>query len=110
MALRPAARQRKVHRPAAYAAAAVERWRMAVFYGLFCAANIFIVLQPVILARIVNAVNAGGPDLPVFPQDLIRLANGVRGHPDYGDDSPFYTALGFVPHNEIRSGRPRKPR
>ncbi len=43
-------------------------------------------------------------------KDLIRLANGVRGHPDYGDDSPFYSALGFIPHSEIRSGRPRKPR
>ena len=31
-------------------------------------------------------------------------------HPDYGDDSPFYRALGFIPHSEIRTGRPRKPR
>ena len=41
-------------------------------------------------------------------KDLIRLANGVRGHPGYGDDSPFYSSLGFVPHSRIRSGRPRK--
>jgi hypothetical protein len=40
--------------------------------------------------------------------ELIRLAYGVRGHPDYGGDSPFYRALGFVPNSENRSGRPRK--
>ena len=40
---------------------------------------------------------------------LRRFANGVCAHPDYGDDSPFYQALGFVPHSENR-GRPRKPR
>lgn len=39
---------------------------------------------------------------------LILLSHGVRGHPDYGADSPFYRALGFVPHSENRSGRPRK--
>jgi hypothetical protein len=39
---------------------------------------------------------------------LRRFAKGVCAHPDYGDDSPFYRALGFVPHSEIRTGRPRK--
>lgn len=42
--------------------------------------------------------------------ELIRLAHGVRGHPGFGGDSPFYRALGFVPNSENRSGRPRKPR
>lgn len=42
--------------------------------------------------------------------ELIRLANGVRGNPDFGRDSAFYRALGFVPKSENRSGRPRKPR
>lgn len=42
--------------------------------------------------------------------ELIRLANGVRGNPDFGPDSSFYRALGFVPKSENRSGRPRKPR
>ncbi len=42
--------------------------------------------------------------------ELIRLAFGVRGHPEYGSDSPFYRALGFIPKSENRSGRPRKPR
>ena len=41
---------------------------------------------------------------------LIGLASSVRGHPDYGSDSPFYRALGFVPDSENRSGRPRKPK
>jgi hypothetical protein len=41
---------------------------------------------------------------------LRRFAKGVCAHQDYGDDSPFYRALGFVPHSEIRTGRPRKPR
>lgn len=40
--------------------------------------------------------------------ELIRLAFGVRGHPDFGSDSPFYSALGFVTRSENRSGRPRK--
>ena len=40
--------------------------------------------------------------------ELIRLAYGVRGHPDYGGDCPFYRALGFVADSENRSGRPRK--
>jgi hypothetical protein len=39
---------------------------------------------------------------------LIRLANGVRAEPGYGDDCGLYRALGFVPFSEIRSGRPRK--
>jgi hypothetical protein len=39
---------------------------------------------------------------------LGRFAQGVRAHPDYGSDSPFYRALGFVPDSANRSGRPRK--
>ncbi len=41
---------------------------------------------------------------------LIGLAAGVRADPDFGSDSPFYCALGFVPDSENRSGRPRKPK
>ena len=40
---------------------------------------------------------------------LIRFARGVCSHPKFGDDSPFYRALGFIPISENRSGRPRKP-
>ncbi|MDD5585443.1 MAG: ABC transporter ATP-binding protein [Alphaproteobacteria bacterium] len=40
--------------------AGAGRGRMLLFYGLFVLANVFIVLQPVVLAHIVNAVQAGG--------------------------------------------------
>jgi hypothetical protein len=39
---------------------------------------------------------------------LKRVACGVCAEPGYGDDCGFIRALGFVPHSEIRSGRPRK--
>lgn len=42
--------------------------------------------------------------------ELIRLAHGVRGNPNFGSNSSFYKALGFVTNSENRSGRPRKPR
>ena len=40
--------------------------------------------------------------------ELIRLASGVRGHPDFGRNSAFYRALGYITKSENRSGRPRK--
>jgi len=40
---------------------------------------------------------------------LIRIVvRGVEGHPDYGDDSPLYRAMGFVPFSERGSGLTRK--
>jgi len=39
--------------------------------------------------------------------ELMRLSCAVRGHPDYGTNSAFYRALGFIPDSENRSGRPR---
>ena len=39
---------------------------------------------------------------------LIRFASSVRGSVGFGEDCPFYRALGFVPVSENRSGRPRK--
>lgn len=41
---------------------------------------------------------------------LIQVACGVRGTPGFGEDCGFYRALGFIPHSEKRSGRPRKPK
>ena len=41
---------------------------------------------------------------------LIQVASGVRGTPGFGEDCGFYSALGFIPHSEKRSGRPRKPK
>lgn len=43
-------------------------------------------------------------------EKLRRFASGVRAHPDYGSNSPFYQALGFVTDDRNRGGRPRKPR
>ena len=41
---------------------------------------------------------------------LRRFAQGVCAHPDYGSNSAFYQALGFVTDDRNRSGRPRKRR
>lgn len=41
---------------------------------------------------------------------LIRFASSVRGSAGFGEDCPFYRALGFVTISENRSGRPRKPK
>jgi hypothetical protein len=46
----------------------------------------------------------------VLADQLIGLAYSVRAHPEYGSDSQFYRALGFIPDSENRSGRPRKPK
>ena len=47
-------------------------------------------------------------DLPM--SDLMLLiAHAVRGNPEYGENSPLYRALGFVPKNERRSGLKRTP-
>jgi hypothetical protein len=32
----------------------------------------------------------------------------VQGHPEYGEDSPLYRAMGFVPFSERSSGLSRK--
>ena len=38
---------------------------------------------------------------------LRKVANGVRGNDQYGEDSPLYRAMGFVPLSERRSGLTR---
>jgi hypothetical protein len=40
----------------------------------------------------------------------VRVANGVRGHKDFGTDSPLYGAMGFVRDSERASGLTRKPK
>ena len=47
----------------AWSYAADERWRMVLFYGLLMFANCFMLLQPVVLERVINTVQAGGPNL-----------------------------------------------
>ena len=39
---------------------------------------------------------------------LVRIANAIRGNPDFGLDCELYRSLGFVPLSERKSGK-RKP-
>ena len=41
---------------------------------------------------------------------LVRLGYAVQGDSAHGGDSPFYTALGYVPASKRHPGRPRKKR
>lgn len=40
-------------------------------------------------------------------EDLILIAHAVRADKDFGEDSPLYRSLGFVPKSERKSGRRR---
>lgn len=40
---------------------------------------------------------------------MVKIAQAIRGSEAYGEDCPFYRALGFIPKSERKSGRPRKP-
>jgi hypothetical protein len=37
-----------------------------------------------------------------------NVVKGVQGHPEYGEDSPLYRAMGFVLFSERRSGLTRQ--
>ena len=39
---------------------------------------------------------------------LRNVVKGVQGHPEYGEDSPLYRAMGFVPFSERSSGLTRR--
>jgi hypothetical protein len=39
---------------------------------------------------------------------LRTIVRGVQGHPEYGEDSPLYRAMGFVPFSERSSGLTRR--
>jgi hypothetical protein len=39
---------------------------------------------------------------------LRTVVRGVQGHPEYGEDSPLYRAMGFVPFSERKSGLSRR--
>jgi hypothetical protein len=42
-------------------------------------------------------------------REVLRLvANAVRGNPAFGENSPLYRAMGFVPLSERQSGLTRK--
>jgi hypothetical protein len=38
---------------------------------------------------------------------LILIAHAVRADTEFGEDSPYYRSLGFVPKSERRTGRRR---
>jgi hypothetical protein len=39
---------------------------------------------------------------------LVLVAHSVRSHPDHGEDSPLYRAMGYVPKSERGSGLTRR--
>ena len=40
---------------------------------------------------------------------LLRvIVNGVKAHPEYGEDSPLYRAMGYIPLSEYSSGLTRR--
>jgi hypothetical protein len=40
---------------------------------------------------------------------LLRVVvKGVQGHPEYGEDSPLFRAMGYVPFSERKSGLTRR--
>lgn len=39
---------------------------------------------------------------------LRAVVRGVQGHHEYGEDSPLYRAMGFVPFSERNSGLTRR--
>ena len=43
-------------------------------------------------------------------ENSVRVANGVRGDKDFGEDSALYGAMGFVRKSERASGLTRKPK
>ena len=55
------------------------------------------------------AVKTRGDKLTAFSSLLRTVVRGVQGHPEYGEDSPLYRAMGFVPFSE-RKQRPHPPR
>lgn len=38
-------------------------------------------------------------------EDLVLIAHAIRADQEFGEDSPFYRSLGFVPKSERRTGR-----
>ena len=47
-----------------------------------------------------NRNNADEPTNDV----CLAVVNGVRSHPDYGENSALYKAMGYVPKRERKSG------
>lgn len=55
------------------------------------------------------AVKTRDDKLATLTALLRTVVRGVQGHPEYGEDSPLYRAMGFVPFSERKSGLTRRP-
>jgi hypothetical protein len=54
------------------------------------------------------AVKTRGDKVTALASLLRTVVRGVQGHPEYGEDSPLYRAMGFVPLSERKSGLTRR--
>ncbi|MEX1116548.1 MAG: hypothetical protein WEB53_14975 [Akkermansiaceae bacterium] len=54
------------------------------------------------------AVKTRDDKLATLATLLRTVVRGVQGHPEYGEDSPLYRAMGFVPFSERSSGLSRR--
>lgn len=54
------------------------------------------------------AVKTRDEKLAALAAMLRVIVRGVQGHPEYGEDSPLYRAMGFVPFSERSSGLTRR--
>lgn len=54
------------------------------------------------------AVKTRDEKLATLTTLLRAVVRGVQGHPVYGEDSPLYRAMGFVPFSERSSGLRRR--
>jgi hypothetical protein len=54
------------------------------------------------------AVKTRDDKLKVLATLLRVVVKGVQGHPEYGEDSPLFRAMGYVPFSERKSGLGRR--
>ena len=54
------------------------------------------------------ALKTRGDENTALNELLQVIVRGVAGHADYGDNSPLYRAMGFIPRSERASGLTRK--
>ncbi len=54
------------------------------------------------------AVKTRDDKLATLAVMLRAVVRGVQGHPEHGEDSPLYRAMGFVPFSERSSGLSRR--
>lgn len=58
--------------------------------------------------KLAGLIRQRGVSDEALRKNLILVINAVRGAPAYGEDSPLYRALGYVPRSERLSGLTRK--